>query len=198
MWCAFSCLEQSAFLFTHSWAAAKHWIAVSTNRDSFIPRNCDLFHLSTSSTAVQTSFCCSYFYFWPPIMPACVFCPTARQYGLWKRGADEGILQDDDWHDRALHHAGAFALLLDRLSRHQHLLWWAAVTPQWPIFALAFVLHVALIGVLRGQARFAFFSKAFLFSVQENGVKWGWVRRAALLLAELRKICAPVSWSSHA
>lgn len=52
MWCAFSCLEQSAFLFTHSWAAAKHWIAVSTNRDRFIPRNCDLF------VTVQTSSFC--------------------------------------------------------------------------------------------------------------------------------------------
>lgn len=62
------------------------------------------------------------------------------------------------------------------------------------LFALGFVL----ISIFCGKAQFSFISRAFLFSVQKNVVKWGWVRHAALIVAELRKICAPVSWSSHA
>lgn len=34
--------------------------------------------------------------------------------------------------------------------------------------------------------------------MQKNFVKWGRLRHAACLGAELRKICAPVSWSAHA
>lgn len=41
--CAFSYLEQSALLITDdSCAADKHWISVRTNKDGFIPNDCDL------------------------------------------------------------------------------------------------------------------------------------------------------------
>lgn len=135
MRCAFSYLEQSALLFTDSWAADKHWITVSTNG---VSKNVDLFHESGSTLCARIQHDIATFYFsWFPVaacvwdhhdLPSCVLCPvsSAGQHGLWERGADEGILQDDDGHDRALCHSGAFPLLLDGLPHRQRLLRWAA------------------------------------------------------------------------
>lgn len=65
----------------------------------------------------------------------CVSCVAALpvcHYGrCWEGDADEGIRQDDDWHDRALCHSGTLPLLLGPLSLHQHLLWW--VNPTWRV-----------------------------------------------------------------
>lgn len=42
------------------------------------------------------------------------------------------------------------------------------------------------------------FQSIFVPRMQKNFAKWGRLKYAACLGAELRKICAPVSWSSHA
>lgn len=125
----------------------------------------------------------------------CAFCPTAYHYGLWKRGADERILQDDDWHDRAVCHAGPFAFLLDCLCHDQCLLWWALIHHS-PVFALVFCAPRWSCSVV--NLSFSSFPEHFYSHMQKNFVKWGRLRHAACLGAELRKICAPVSWSCHA
>lgn len=176
MWCGFCYLVQCVFLFTYFPVVDKHWILVSANREpvlfqktvtSFIYWHSapPTLRAPKPGSIVFTYFAFNFDCFPLPtvafdslMMGLCVFCLVAHQYGLWKWGADEGILQDDDWHDRALCHSGTITILLDRLYHDQCLLWWAPIHQS----SLCF-LYCTLVALWLVFPQVFFLSRAFLF-----------------------------------
>lgn len=114
------------------------------------------------------------------MMGLCVFCLAADQYGLRKWGADEGILQDDDRHDRALCHSGTIAILLDRLYHDQCLLWWGPIHQSslcflyWTLVTLWLVFPAVNLGVSSCPEHLC-------SCMQNNFMKWAWLRHSAFL-----------------